>query len=136
MYYTTVIQFRVQILHCRTLSYSSARKRWDNVNESSSNSLWLSFSKILEFSQVVDYVELQGDSDVGDIVMLVTLWWWLIWDVDGKIIKSVTNISKLLPTHLVSNIRHQHRCNRTPMIGVQSRKLNCREYAWKHATES
>ena len=22
-----------------------------------------------------------GDSDVGDIVMLVTLWWWLIWDV-------------------------------------------------------
>ena len=21
-----------------------------------------------------------GDSDVGDMVMLVTLWWWLIWD--------------------------------------------------------
>ena len=27
-----------------------------------------------------------GDSDVGDIVMLVTLWWWLIWDVGGRII--------------------------------------------------
>ena len=25
--------------------------------------------------------------------------------------ESVTNISKLSPTHLVSNIRHQHRCN-------------------------
>ena len=71
-----------------------------------------------------------GDSDVGDIVMLVTLWWWLISDVGGRIImlatffvmsmifsmywighqhpKSVTNmmmignISSLSPTHLVS----------------------------------
>ena len=31
-----------------------------------------------------------GDSDVGDIVMLVTLWWWLIWDVGGKIIIMTT----------------------------------------------
>ena len=28
----------------------------------------------------------QDDSDVGDIVMLVTLWWWLISDVGGRII--------------------------------------------------
>ena len=54
----------------------------------------------------------------------VTLWWWLIWDVGVRIImlvtffvmlvqciKSVTNILNLSPTHLVSNIRHQHRCN-------------------------
>ena len=34
--------------------------------------------------QVVD------DSDVGDIVMLVTLWWWLIWDVGGGIIMLAT----------------------------------------------
>jgi len=27
-----------------------------------------------------------GDSDVGDIDMLVTLWWWLISDVGGRII--------------------------------------------------
>ena len=66
--------------------------------------------------------------------MLVTLWWWLISNVDGNIImlttffvmlvvfsmywigpqhpESVTNISNLSPTHLVSNIRHQYRCNR------------------------
>ena len=31
-----------------------------------------------------------GDSDVGDIVMLVTLWWWLIWDVGGRIIMLAT----------------------------------------------
>ena len=31
-----------------------------------------------------------GDSDVGDIVMLVTLWWWLILDVGGRIIMLVT----------------------------------------------
>ena len=76
-----------------------------------------------------------GDSDVGDIVMLVTLWWWLIWDVGGRIImlatffvvfnrsltcwighqhpESITNISNLSPTHLVSNIRHKHRCYRS-----------------------
>ena len=62
-----------------------------------------------------------GDSDVGDIVMLVTLWWRPIWDVGAKIImlttfllcwwffqciKSVANISNLSLTHLFSNIRH------------------------------
>ena len=54
-----------------------------------------------------------GDSDVGDIVMLVTLWWWPIWDVGARItilvtfsvisvifecIKSVTNILNRSPT--------------------------------------
>ena len=33
---------------------------------------------------------IHGDSDVGDIVMLVTLWWWLIWDVGDRIIILVT----------------------------------------------
>ena len=33
--------------------------------------------------------DLGGDSDVGDIVMLVTLWLWLIWDVGGRIIMLV-----------------------------------------------
>ena len=31
-----------------------------------------------------------GDSDVGDIVRLVTLWWWLILDVGGRIIMLAT----------------------------------------------
>ena len=31
-----------------------------------------------------------GDSDVGDIVMLVTFWWWLILDVSGRIIMLAT----------------------------------------------
>ena len=76
-----------------------------------------------------------GDSDVGDIVMLVTsLCWWLISDVGDRIIilltffvmlviflmyqighqypESVTNISNLSQINLVSNIRHQHRCKR------------------------
>ena len=78
------------------------------------------------------FYDFYGDIDVGDSVMLVTLWWWLISDVGGcyaeslcwrrfslcnicwwffQCIKSVTNISNLSPTHLVSNIRHQHRCN-------------------------
>ena len=59
--------------------------------------------------------------------MLVTefrYWWHLLvvgarslcWrryrDPVTKTAKTVINISKLLPTHLVSNIRHQHRCSR------------------------
>ena len=72
--------------------------------------------------------------------MLVTLWWWLIWDVGGRIImlatffvmlmilywicyqhpKSITNISNLSPTHLVYNIRHQHRCYRITMCRAGS----------------
>ena len=37
---------------------------------------------------------------------LLTLCWWCY-----QCTKLVTNISNLSPTHLVSNIRHQHRCN-------------------------
>ena len=37
---------------------------------------------------------------------LFSLCWWFF-----PCIKSVTNISNLSPTHFVSNIRHQHRCN-------------------------
>ena len=65
-------------------------------------------------------------------VMLVTSLCWCLYDGDwfkmlvaeslcwrlfslcwrfSQCIKSVTNISNLSPTHLVSNIRHQHRCN-------------------------
>ena len=36
-----------------------------------------------------DWMIQAGDSDVGDIVMLVTLWWWLIWDIGGRIIMLV-----------------------------------------------
>ena len=37
-----------------------------------------------------EFREILGDSDVGDFVMLVTLWWWLIWDVGGRIIMLAT----------------------------------------------
>ena len=37
---------------------------------------------------------------------LFLLCWWF-----SQCIKSATNISNLSPTNLVSNIRHQHRCN-------------------------
>ena len=49
-------------------------------------------------------ITIHGDSDVGDIIMLVTEFF--------RYVKSVTNIPKSSPTYLVSNIRHQHRCNR------------------------
>ena len=78
-----------------------------------------------------------GDSDVGDIDMFVTsLCWWLndddwfemlvaeslcsrlfsLYWWFSQCIKSVTYIlnrppTSQTPTHLVSNIRHQHRCN-------------------------
>ena len=31
-----------------------------------------------------------GDRDVGDVVILVTFWRWLIWDVEGRIIMLAT----------------------------------------------
>ena len=78
--------------HCRTLSYSSARKRWDNVNESSSNSLWLSFSKILEFSQVADYVELQWWSPIERIKLL----WICLKTCNGVIIRILIVLRRLV----------------------------------------
>ena len=36
-------------------------------------------------------ISLDVESDVGDIVILVTsFWWWLIWDVGGRIIMLAT----------------------------------------------
>jgi hypothetical protein len=40
-----------------------------------------SFPRIIHFR-----TDSLGDSDVGDIVMLVTLLWWLIWYVGGRIV--------------------------------------------------
>ena len=99
-----------------------------------------------------------GDSDVDDIVMLLTLWWWLIW-ADGQIImfsifslcwgfsqcyksiltiywidhqhpESVTNISILSSTQFVSNIQDHHRCSRTDCIRVFCISFN--EYSKIH----
>ena len=74
---------------------------------------------------------------VGDIVMLMTLWWWLISDVGGRIImlatffvmsvtffvmsvfsqriKSVTNI---LNRSLTSKTCHQHICSPTSVTNI------------------
>ena len=37
-----------------------------------------------------------GDSDVGDTVMLVTLWWWLILDVGDRNIMLATFFAMLV----------------------------------------
>ena len=42
---------------------------------------------------------------------LLSLSWWF-----SQCIKSVTNILNQSPTHLVSNIRHQHRCNHCDLV--------------------
>ena len=64
---------------------------------------------------VTDSVDCKGNSDVGDIIMLVTFFVMLVifsmYKMGPQHPESVTNISNLSPTHLVSNIRHQHRCN-------------------------
>ena len=76
-----------------------------------------------------------GDSDVGDFMMVTDFrcWWqnhYYVVDffryvgdflnvlyrspiscIGHQHPESVTNISNLSPTHLVSNIRYQHRCN-------------------------
>ena len=64
-----------------------------------------------------------GYSHVGDIV----------------IAKTVTNILKLSPTHMVSNIRHQHRCSPLKRNKISSqwfmKSKNClnevRKWSWK-----
>jgi len=62
----------------------------------------------------------EGDSEVGAFIMVTDLicWWYnhflasfFVIVVIFPIYESVTNIENLSPTHLVSNIRHQHRFN-------------------------
>ena len=73
-----------------------------------------------KFSTMISY----GYSDVGDIVMLVTLWWWPIWDVGDRIIMLVifslcwcfSNVLNRSPT---SWIGHQHLKLVTNSIGLQ-----------------
>ena len=47
----------------------------------------------LQPSCIRSSISLYGDSDVGDIAMLVTLWWWLIWNVGDRIIMLATFFS-------------------------------------------
>ena len=64
---------------------------------------------------------LSDDSDVGDIVILVTLWWRLISDVGGWIIMLATfygvfsqcikSVTTILNRSSTSQICHQHRYN-------------------------
>ena len=44
-------------------------------------------TEVSDFNSTIWY---GGDSDVVDIVKLVTLWWWLISDVGARIIKLAT----------------------------------------------
>ena len=54
---------------CSTQSWASKIVKYESQ-------IWLLF----QFPKNV------GESDIGDIDMLVTLWWWLIWNVGGRII--------------------------------------------------
>ena len=54
---------------------------------------------------------------------LFLLCWWF-----SQCIKSATNISNLSPIHLVSNIRHQHRCN----LAILVTEFGCRWHFWWH----
>jgi len=73
----------------------------------------------------VQYIIRKGDIDVGDIVMLVTLWWWLIWDVGGRIIMLATffryvgDFLNVLNWSSTSGIGHQHLKLVTNTFGLQ-----------------
>ena len=61
-------------------------------------------------------------------VMLVTSFRWWLYDGDwfDMLVAESFNMSNLSPTHLVSNIRHQHRCNRTKSFqNFNTQKLIC-----------
>ena len=53
-------------------------------------------------------------------VMLVI---FSMYKIGNQYLESVTNISNLSPTHLVSKIRHQHRCNRNPYLEKHQSQL-------------
>ena len=48
-----------------------------------------------------------SNRDVGEIVMLVILWWWLIWNVGDRIIKLAT-FFVILVIFSMYQISHQH----------------------------
>ena len=45
--------------------------------------------------------KINGDSDVGDIIMLVTLWWRLIWDVEIKLVINKFGLQYTSPTSML-----------------------------------
>ena len=93
--------------------------------------------------------------DVGDIVMLVLLWWWLIWDVGARIIikesfigdffryvgdfRNALNLSptswighqhlKLVTNTFDANIGYQHRCNRFSYKNFENFHKMCQSLA-------
>ena len=66
--------------------------------------------------------QIQGDSDVGDIFMLVTLRWWLISDVGGRNImffRYVGDFLNVLNRSATTWIDHQHFKLVTNTFGLQ-----------------
>jgi len=109
---------------------------WINQNNFVADITMVSSTFLLEW--IIPWGINIGDSDVGDIVKLLTsLSWWLYdgnwftilvveslcWRLFVMLVifsmywighqhpESVTIISNLSPTYFVSNIRHQYRCN-------------------------
>ena len=92
---------------------------------------WFKQSFLVHHIQVswLDLISSLGYIDVGDFILIISLGCWgpalmfkdrasIIEDVGDKTAKTVTNISKLSPTHFVSNIRHQHRSSRRFSLGL------------------
>ena len=71
-----------------------------------------------------------GDSDVGDIVMLVALWWWLILDFGDRIIRlatffvmlvsslSIKSVTNILNRSSTSQTFHQHIWSPTSVTNI------------------
>ena len=70
---------------------------------------------ILFWPLIVKWLVGNGNSDVGDIFMLVTFGWWLISDVSDRIIILVTNILNRSPT---SQTCHQHIWSPTSVTNI------------------
>ena len=96
-----------------------------------------SFKKFLigQFKLVLIFWQALFTANSVAVMLVTSLCWWL-YDGDifemlvakslcwrfSQCIKSVSNNSELSPTHLVSNIRHQHPCNLKLITGKPYRE--------------
>ena len=68
-----------------------------------------------------------GDSNISDIVMLMTLWWWLISDVGGRIIMLATFfvIFRICSMYLIG---HQHILSPTSVNNIDVTTWTCQHF--------
>ena len=86
------------------------------------------FSRMHRFFQdgqlftTIYFNQLNGDSDVGDIVILVTQCWWRFWDVGGRILMLMTSLGCWRPKWPTSSPTfyccHQHISSPTSVTNI------------------